>query len=145
MERVNKVVTEEFKAHGHRNILATHRTTFEITKETEVSHRGNCIIAVKSEKACLDLSDELKKALRNDKSKIKIELRCGNLVDEILASGCSKLYLTSPVSMVVRKSNFICERTLAIKADKSARDLSRELIRKLRSGEALNVKLTIFT
>ena len=134
-----------FKAYGHRNILATHKTTFEITKETEISYRGDCIIAVKSERACLDLSNELKKALRNDKSKIKIELRCGTLMDEVFASGCSKLYLTSPVSMVVRKSNFICERTLAIKADKSARDLSRELIRKLRSGEALNVKLTIFT
>ncbi|HIG98004.1 TPA: DUF371 domain-containing protein, partial [Candidatus Woesearchaeota archaeon] len=35
-----------FTAHGHPNILATHRTTLEITKDSELTTRGNCVVAV---------------------------------------------------------------------------------------------------
>ena len=39
-------LVEELFAQGHPNILGTHRMTFEITKEHELSRRGDCIIAV---------------------------------------------------------------------------------------------------
>jgi hypothetical protein len=35
--------------------------------------------------------------------------------------------------MVVRKSSYVDDRTLAISADKAAADLSRELVEKLRN------------
>ncbi len=38
-----------FTAQGHPNILATHKTTLEITKDTEVTGEGGCIIAVKAD------------------------------------------------------------------------------------------------
>ena len=47
---------EYLTAYGHPNVTATHRTTFEITKEDELSLAGSCIIAVGADKGALDLS-----------------------------------------------------------------------------------------
>ena len=33
-------------ARGHPNIRATHKTTLEVTKEKELSPRGDCIIGI---------------------------------------------------------------------------------------------------
>ncbi|MHA1410910.1 MAG: DUF371 domain-containing protein, partial [Candidatus Odinarchaeia archaeon] len=60
MEGVFLEFYEEFKARGHENITATHPTTLEITKDMKLTPRGDCIIAVGSEKALFDFSDEIK-------------------------------------------------------------------------------------
>ena len=44
--------------------------------------------------------------------------------------------------IVVRRSSYVCGRTLAVKADKAARDLSRRLVEKLRDPNSM-VKITI--
>ena len=44
--------------------------------------------------------------------------------------------------MVIRKSSYICNRTLAIKADKAAADLSRSLVEKLRKPKQ-NVEIKL--
>jgi hypothetical protein len=44
--------------------------------------------------------------------------------------------------MVVRKSSYVCARTLAVKADKAAADLSRDIVQKLRDP-AQKVKVTL--
>ncbi|MFX0070300.1 MAG: DUF371 domain-containing protein, partial [Candidatus Hermodarchaeota archaeon] len=38
--------------------------TLEITKDAHLTDRGDCIVAVKADKACLDLSKEFKEAAR---------------------------------------------------------------------------------
>ena len=43
-------VTEIIHCHGHTNVLGRHKSTFEITKETELSKNGDCIIAVGADK-----------------------------------------------------------------------------------------------
>ena len=43
-------------AYGHKNVRGTHKTTFEITKDKDLTERGTCIIGVN---ASYDL-DELK-------------------------------------------------------------------------------------
>ena len=46
--------------------------------------------------------------------------------------------------MVVRRSGFICPRTIAIRANKAARDLSRSLIKALRDpGTEVIVRLEV--
>ncbi|MCL6579435.1 MAG: DUF371 domain-containing protein [Candidatus Bathyarchaeota archaeon] len=134
--------TETIFAYGHRNIQATHKTTFEVTKEKEVSRKGDCIIAVSANKALADLASEFKKKLQRDNAKLTILIEAGDVVDAITASGNSKLILTHPTDMVVRKSGYICNRTLAIRADKAACDLSRKLVERLRNPEQ-KVRITL--
>ena len=138
------MVEISFKACGHKNIRALHPTTFEITKEPELTLKGDCIIAIKSEIACADLPCNLKKLIQTEGSKVKIALICGNVSDEVTAYGSSRLSLKSNTSMVIRKSNFTCGRTLAIKANKAAKDISRKLVEKLRNGESLLIKITAY-
>jgi len=54
------------------------------------------------------------------------------------------LILTHPTDMVIRKSDYICNRTLAIRADKSANDLPRELVEKLKNPrQKVNITLIL--
>jgi hypothetical protein len=129
-------------AHGHINILATHKTTFEITKETRLSKNGDCIIAVDASKGMDALSLQFKENLRKDNAEITILVEAGGVAEIINAQGNSKLILAHPTDIVVRKSSYICRRTLAIHADKSAKELSRELVKKLKKPEE-KVRLTL--
>ena len=141
MERLARVI---FKARGHPNVKATHPSTLEITKDDFLTPRGDCIIAIKSDLACKDLPEDVKSLLRNDNSLVRIKLFCEDLYDEILAKGSSKLSLKSSRSMVIRRSDFICDRTVAILANKSAKDINRELIRKLKNGNELCIEFEVY-
>lgn len=135
-------IAEVIFAHGHRNIQATHKTTFEITKDAELSKRGDCIIAVSADKALGDLSPEFKRVICSENRRIKILIEAGDFVEVVEAFGDPKLILSHPTDMVIRKSNYICSRTLAIEADKAACDLSRKLVEKLKNPN-LKVKIKL--
>ncbi len=124
---------EVVNAFGHRNVKATHRTTFEITKEKELSVRGDCIVAVSADKGFPDFRPEFKELLRRDGAKLKVQIEVNGITETASAFGSSKLILAHPTDLVVRKSNHICNRTLAIRADKAACDLSRELVARLQN------------
>lgn len=123
---------EVILGHGHENILATHQTSVEITKENSLSQRGNCIIAVAANRAVQDLTREFKRRLRKDDAKIIVRIEVEGMSETIIACGNSRLTLDHPMDTVIRKSGYICSRTLAIYADKSASDLSQELVRKMQ-------------
>jgi len=135
-------VTEIILGYGHENIQATHKTTFEITKEAQLSRRGDCIIAVSVNKTMTDFSSEFKENLHKEKAKIMILIEAGDAAEVVNAFGSPRLILTHRTDMVVRKSNYICNRTLAIQADKAACDLSRKLAEKLRNPKQ-KVKITL--
>jgi len=135
-------VTEIILGYGHENIQATHKTTFEITKEAQLSRRGDCIIAVSANKTMTDFSSESKENLHKEKAKIMILIEAGDAAEVVNAFGSPRLILTHRTDMVVRKSNYICNRTLAIQADKAACDLSRKLAEKLRNPKQ-KVKITL--
>jgi hypothetical protein len=124
---------EVIQAWGHKNVRATHPTTFEITREKNLSKRGDCIIAVAANKALANLTPQFKENLRKENAKITIHIQTGETTEFVNAFGSSKLILTHPKDVVVRKSDYVCGRTLAIRADKAACDLSRRLIEKLRN------------
>jgi hypothetical protein len=128
-------VTETIHAYGHENIQSTNRTTFEITKETFLTKRGDCIIAVGSTKGAVDLSPEFKEAARHEHSRIIITIEASDQIEVINAWGNPRLSLTHLTDFVVRKSEYVCGRTLAIRADKAAKDLSRKLVEKLRNPD----------
>jgi hypothetical protein len=135
-------ITEVIFAYGHRNIQATHKSTLEITKEKQLSKKGECIIAVSAEKTIADLSLEFKKKLRKENAKITMLIEAGEVAEVVNAFGSPRLILTHPTEIVVRKSSYVCSRTLAIQADKAACDLSRKLVEKLRNPKQ-KVKITL--
>jgi len=128
---------EVVHAYGHPNVKATHRSTFEITRESFLTERGDCIIAVNADKAVNDFSEEFKNICRNENSIIIILLLVDSNFDVIIARGHRFLKLSSNISIVVRKSEFIDERTLAVCASKAARDLKRDLVIMLRNPNIL--------
>ncbi|RLI95690.1 MAG: DUF371 domain-containing protein [Candidatus Altiarchaeales archaeon] len=137
-------MTERINARGHKNITAKHRTTFEITKESYLTLRGDCIIAIDSDKCFSDFSDNFIKKLKRENSTIEILIKCNNIKDKVIAKGHNSLILNHPTDMVIRKSNFICNRTLAINADKSAMDLDRKLIDELKRGGNVEIEIMVY-
>jgi hypothetical protein len=136
-------ITEIILARGHRNVQSKHKSTLEITKDDTLSKRGDCIIAVSADKVLADLSPQFKETLRGENSKITILLEAGDITEKVNAYGNPRLILSHPTDMVVRKSSHICSRTLAIKADKAACDLSRELVERLKNREQIKITLTV--
>jgi len=129
----SKETRENVVAFGHENIQATHPSTLMFTKEKHLSNTGDCIVAVAADKSLADLNQTFKDKLKNPNAKLIIIIEAGDLSEQINASGSPKLILTHPTEMVIRKSEYTSERTLAIHADKSSSDLSRKLIEKLKS------------
>ncbi|MEM0007341.1 MAG: DUF371 domain-containing protein [Candidatus Bathyarchaeia archaeon] len=137
-------ITEYLTAFGHRNIRATHRTTLEFTREKELSVRGDCIVAVSADKGFSDLKPEFREFLRKENARLTILIEADGAVDVVKARGSPKLILSHQADMVVRKSGYICGRTLAINADKAACDLSRALVKRLQiPGQMVRVTLTV--
>lgn len=139
-----KSVTVVFSARGHENVQSTHRTTFEVTKEEALSNRGDCILAVEATKAAADLQVEFKEAARKEGARITITIEADELKETVQAKGSPQLQFTHQTDLVVRKSSYVCGRTLAIDADKAAIDFSRELVKKLKNPkQTVKVTLTV--
>ena len=132
------MIKETIICYGHKNVKATHRSTLEITKEDYLTPRGDCIICVKANKGLKELSDEIKEALKRGK-KVKIRITADDIVDELEAVGDERLTFENEISMVIRKSEYVDGRTLAIRANKAARDIKRELVEKLKNPEQMVV------
>lgn len=136
-----KPAKEEITAYGHPNVTATHTTTFEITKTKDIKKDADCIIAVKANKACKDLVKEMKDGLKEGRM-VEIAIEAEGVEDKITAYGSPALKLTHPEDIVVRKSDFIDNRTLAILADKAAFELDQDLIEKMRNPNTV-IKITL--
>jgi hypothetical protein len=136
LQGVTKVrASESLTAYGHKNIRGTHRTTLEITKAADVTSKGDCIIAVSASKSLSDLDDSFKALLTKSLSKVTLTLEVDGVNDEIKGFGDARLPLTSNEDMVCRKSNFVCERTLMIRANKAAADLDRRIVQALKDSK----------
>ena len=135
---------ETIWAFGHPNILAIHPTTLMITKDVHVSKNGDCIIAVAADKSVADFSTEFKENLRKPNAKLTITIEAEGLKEKIAASGSPNLIIIHPTDTVIRKSSYVCNRTLAICANKASNDLSREIIEKLKNPKQ-KVKITFTT
>lgn len=122
--------------------MATHKSTIEITTEDLLTKRGDCIIAVSADRALCGLDEELKRGLRNGRS-VRITISCGGLSDTVVGCGDPRLTFKSDKSMVIRKSDFVCGRTLCVRADKAAADLDRRLVEKLKAGKEVLISIEL--
>jgi hypothetical protein len=139
-----KETRENIVAFGHENIQAIHPSTLMFTREKRLSKTGDCVVGVVADKAVADLNQEFKEKLKRPNAKLTIIIEAGGLTEQINAFGSPKLILTHPTDIVIRKSDYISDRTLAIHADKSANDLPRELREILKNPkQKVNITLVI--
>ena len=133
---------ETFKAWGHPNVRSTHRTTLMTTTDDHLSTRGDCIIAVSAEKGLRDLNPRIKEAIRREGSSVRLLIETEGKTFTVHGFGDPRLTLSHPSDMVIRKSSYICDRTLMIMADKAACDIDNSMIELLRK-ENCQISLTI--
>ena len=126
----------EIKFSGHENIRSTHRKTIEITKESELTLRGDCIIGINASSSCFDLPISLKEKLQNPKSKVQFSIKVEEHEFVVEGRGHEDLTLTHTKDIVIRKSDFISSRTLAVKCDKASDLLPREMVTLLQDPKA---------
>ena len=115
----------EFHAYGHPNILGTHKTTLEFTKDEDLSLKGDCIIGVKADFELSKLKEFIEKNGNKD-AIITIKTTDEKIKETIY--GKLNPGFNSSREMVVRKTDFLSERTLMINADKAAFELKKGLI-----------------
>jgi hypothetical protein len=118
---------------GHENIRSNHQKTIEITKESHLTSQGDCIVGVNATSSCADLPQELKDKLKIPGAKITFSIRVGKHEFVLEGKGHPDLILTHSEDIVIRKSDFICPRTLAIKCDKASDLLPREMVSLLQN------------
>lgn len=135
-------IVETFLAFGNKNVQATHKSTLEFTKDMHLSRNGDCIVATASSKAINDLTREFKESLQKPNARLTVLIEAGGIEEKIHANGSPRLVLSHPTDVVVRKSDYVCSRTLAVRADKAACDLSRELVEKLKDPKQ-EAKITL--
>ena len=121
-----------FDAYGHPAVLSTHPTTLEITTTRELTHRGDCVVAVSSSSAVRNLPEDLKRVLSSPSGRGRLALRVGPFEFVVEGKGDPRLTFSHDTDLVVRKSGFISERTLMILADKSSMDIPRDIVRLLQ-------------
>jgi hypothetical protein len=121
---------------GHPLISSRHQRTFEVTKSSELTARGDCIVGVNASKAGVDFDPIFRRMLADENTIVTITIKVG--VDEVIinAMGHPDLTLSDPEELVIRKSSFISPRTLAVQADKSAADIPRRIVSNLRERGA---------
>ena len=123
----------EIEFFGHENIRSNHKKTIEITKESDLTPQGDCIIGVSASSSCMDLPEELKNKLKNSKTNIHFLIKVGDDEFVLEGKGHSDLTLTHEEDIVLRKSDFTCPRTLSVKCDKASDLVPREMISKLQN------------
>ncbi len=128
---------------GHKNVRATHRTTVEITRESGLTPRGDCIIGVSADKGLKHFSPRFKEMIRIPGALvIALILTEHGDVDIIKGSGDPGLSLDDPDRIIIRKSSYVAPNTVMVRASKAAKDLSRSLVEALR-GECRGLAVFI--
>ena len=125
----------EIEFFGHENVRSLHQKTIEITKEQNLTPSGDCIIGVNANYGCNDIPDEIKEKIRDPTSKIKFSILVNEHVFEINGNGHKELELSHDEDVVIRKSNFICPRTLAIQCDQASDSIPRQMVKSLQNPD----------
>lgn len=137
------MLIEVIHARGHRNITGTHRSTFEVTRDTEISKAADCIIAVGADKGAASLSEAFKREAAMDDAFITCTIEAGGLSDTVTGWGSRDFTFTVKDSMVFRISDYVCGRTVMVHADKPAARLDRRLAAVLAEGNEARVELKV--
>ncbi|MFP3219655.1 MAG: DUF371 domain-containing protein [Candidatus Marsarchaeota archaeon] len=131
-----------FSASGHPNVRAAHKTTLEITSESSLSERGDCIVAVGSDLTAAGLPEEVKEKIRSG-ARVTLTISAGQYVDVVKGFGDPGLVLDGKKGMIFRKSGYLSPDTVAVKCDKSAANLDRGLVEELKKAGHVEFELKV--
>lgn len=138
------MVQDEVTFYGHPNVRSLHSKSIEITKDGYLTPKGDCIIGIKANKACTDLEESIRRGLKSSSAIVKIEVIVGDKSFIIKGRGDERLTMLNPQDIVIRRTNFVCPRTMSVLCDKASSDMPRELVRLLQHHEQKGVfRITI--
>ena len=129
----------EIPFYGNDNIRSLQQKTIEITTESDLTLNGDCIIGVGSSCRCNDIPEKMKKLLRSSKTNIIFTIKVKDFSFKVKGRGHDELILTHPGDIVIRKSSFVCPRTLATNCDKASDSIPRQLIKTLQNPDAKGI------
>ncbi len=134
-EKGAQVVQDEVIFYGHPNIRSLHRKSIEITKDSYLTPRGDCIIGIRANKACADLDESIIRGLKSSSAIVEMEVIIGNESFLIKGRGDERVSMLNSHDIVLRRTNFVCPRTMSVLCDKASSDVPRELVRLLQHQE----------
>jgi uncharacterized protein len=117
-------------------VRSTHPRTIEVTTEEHLTENGDCIIGVGASKGCAGLDPGVKEGLKRSGSKVKIRIVVGQAVFDLKACGDARLELTHERDVVIRRSDYVSDRTLAVGASSASIDIPRTMVRLLQDERA---------
>jgi hypothetical protein len=129
----------EISFYGHKNIRSLHPKTIEITTEPDLTLNGDCIVGVNATCGCNDIPEQMKNLLRNPKSKILFTISVKDISFKVKGTGHENLILTNPHDIVIRKSSFICPRTMAIHCNVASDAIPRQMIKVLKNPDSKGI------
>jgi hypothetical protein len=133
------MIQDEVTFYGHPNIRSLHAKTIEITKDEHLTPRGDCIVGIKANKACADLNESFKHRLKSNTSVVRIEIMVRDESFLILGMGDERLSMLNAYDIVIRKTSFVCPRTMSVLCDKASSDLPRKLVSMLQDQETKGI------
>lgn len=133
------MVQDEVTFYGHPNIQSLHAKTIEITKDEHLTLRGDCIIGVKANKACADLDESFKHRLKSNSAVVRIEIMVGDKSLLITGRGDERLSMLNAHEIVIRRTNFVCPRTMSVLCNKGSSDVPRILVKMLQDQETKGI------
>jgi hypothetical protein len=135
--------TATIMARGHGLVTLRHPTTIEITKDEDMTRKGDCIVAVGASASAFELSAELKAFLRAG-ARLFVTIECAGIRDVVEATGSKEMVFWDHTSIVVRKSSYVDGRTIGILANKAAKDINRELAHQLtKPDSSVSIRLDV--
>jgi hypothetical protein len=126
------MVEDEVTFYGHSNVRSLHAKTIEITKDEHLTVRGDCIIGVRASKACADLDNSIRRRLMTNDAIVKIKIMVGGETFAINGRGDEHLSLLNSHDIVIRRTGFVCPRTMSVRCDKASCDIPRTMVNMLQ-------------
>lgn len=133
----------ELQARGHEHVSAAHESTFEVTSDEFLTPAGDCIVGIESDAVPAEFPPAFVASCQSVEATITIDLEADGHTDRVVARGDPALTFDSDRSLVVRTSDYVDDRTVAVEADAAAADLDRALIDALADGAALDVEMSV--
>ncbi len=121
--------------YGHKNIRSLHPKTIEITTESHLTTNGDCIVGINADCGCYGIPEKMKLLLQNPKSSVTCTITVKNFSFKIKGKGNDKLTLTNLRDIVIRKSSFVCPRTLATNCDLASDSIPRQMVKLLQNPQ----------
>ncbi|PSQ17587.1 DUF371 domain-containing protein [Halobacteriales archaeon QS_8_69_26] len=132
-------------ASGHENVTAAHGSTFEVTTDDYLTPAGDCILGIEADRAASDFDPEFVAACQDRGAAITVTVRAGGHEASVAARGDPDLTFDSDRSCVVRTSDHVDDRTVAVGAEHAADGFDHGMVEALSDGAELTFELTVET